>query len=236
MPHTSSAPSSARDHQLHAIALVGFRRISRRALVIATVALSMMLVVVHDLPAAAAPAAAPASPIGSQALAIDSRLVASPFTEPFTTARDDFSVSLFTPVQWPVDPSTHISSYFGRRAAPCAGCSTFHAGMDFTPGYGAPVAAIADGVVVALPLSELGSYVVVRHVVDGVTIDSVYGHLVARSGLPVGTQVVRGQTIGLAGNTGPTSGPHLHFAILSGGSPIDPLAWMRAHVTQAWGE
>lgn len=235
MPHHLVSASAARSAHLHAIRLVGFRGVPRRALVIATVLLSMMLVVVHDLPVSAAPLPPAGVPEGSQKVTVDARLVASPFSVPVAGDRDDFSVTTFTPVQWPVDPATHITSLFGPRSAPCDGCSTFHHGVDFTPGYGAPVEAIADGVVVDKPMSELGSYVVIEHVVDGATIDSVYGHLVSGSGLPVGTRVTRGEVIGRAGNTGPTSGPHLHFAIVSNGETIDPLAWMRTHVTQAWG-
>lgn len=215
--------------------LLGFRGIRRRTLAIATVLVSMLLVISHDLPASASPLTVVSAPLDTQELEIAPKSLALASAAPVAPVRDDFSVTLFTPVQCPVDPSTHISSSYGHRSSPCAGCSTFHGGVDFTPGYGASVFAIADGVVVSKALSSLGSYVVIQHDVDGATIFSVYGHLISGSGLPVGTQVSRGQVIGRSGNTGPTSGPHLHFALMIGNDTIDPLAWMRQHVTQAWG-
>lgn len=217
--------------------LRGVRGISRRTLAIATVMLSMLLIVMHDLPASAAtlPVAAPVIEGAQQVRLTKATLAATSASVPIIEARDDFDVTLFTPIQWPVDPATTISSYFGSRAAPCAGCSTMHSGVDWTPGYGAPVQAIADGVVVARPMSDWGTYVVIEHRVDGRVVYSGYAHLVAGSNLPVGTQVSRGDVIGRVGNTGASSGTHLHFSIILGDTFVDPLPWLRANVTEPWG-
>jgi murein DD-endopeptidase MepM/ murein hydrolase activator NlpD len=151
--------------------------------------------------------------------------------------RDSVTVSTVTLVQWPIDPASEISSPFGPRIAPCGGCSTEHRGVDLVPGAGTPIAAIADGTVVEAGFfGELGEHVMVEHDVNGETVTSVYGHMIAGSmPLAVGDHVTRGQQLGLVGSTGESTGAHLHFGILdAGGTPEDPMAWMRAHVTQPW--
>lgn len=210
-----------------------FLTMSRRGLAAITVLLSMMLVVIHDLPAAAStlPEPEPTTPVQELVIS-EAMLAASAISVPLPTARDDFALSYYTPVQWPVDPSSTISSHFGYRAAPCAGCSTQHSGVDFTPGYGTPVHAVADGVVVSRPMSGWGSYVVLESEVDGQTVLTGYAHLVSGSAAPVGTTVARGDVIGRVGNTGESSGAHLHFSVIIGGTFVEPLAWLRSHVTE----
>lgn len=154
------------------------------------------------------------------------------------TPRDGVTMSTVSLVQWPIDPASPISSPFGPRIAPCGGCSTMHRGVDLVPGEGTPVAAIADGTVVEAGFfGELGEHVMVRHDVDGVIVTSVYGHLVAGSmHLAAGDHVSRGQIVGLVGDTGESTGAHLHFGILdASGVPEDPMRWMAAHVTRTWG-
>jgi murein DD-endopeptidase MepM/ murein hydrolase activator NlpD len=130
-----------------------------------------------------------------------------------------------------IDPSTPVGDGFGYRAAPCAGCSTFHQGTDFGPGFGTPIAAIADGVVTGVgnPSGDLGVHAIIRHSIDGVVFSSVYGHMEYGSmHLVVGQTVTRGQLVGLVGGTGESTGPHLHFGILdASGKPINPLTWIR---------
>lgn len=194
-----------------------------------------MLIVVNDLPAAATtmPVAEPI--IEAQSLYISPDVVASSVSAPVIEEIAEYDIVTFTPVQWPVDPATTVTSTFGGRSAPCAGCSTQHSGVDWTPGYGAPVHAIADGVVVSRPMGDWGSYVVIEHDVDGQTVLSGYAHLVSGTNLPVGTEVSRGDVIGLSGNTGRTSGAHLHFSILVNDQFVNPQTWLKMHVTEAWG-
>jgi murein DD-endopeptidase MepM/ murein hydrolase activator NlpD len=152
--------------------------------------------------------------------------------------RDDVEVTVHTAVQWPVDPAAAITSPFGPRRAPCAGCSTMHRGVDLVPGSGTPIAAIADGVVTEVgdPSGELGVHVYVQSVVDGATVTSVYGHMILGSmHLAVGDRVARGEIVGRVGSTGGSTGPHLHFGILdAAGDPEDPIAWLGAHATVPW--
>jgi murein DD-endopeptidase MepM/ murein hydrolase activator NlpD len=208
--------------------LLGFLRVNRSALSILATAFAFAAFGLHELPAQAATEVALAQTASLQHLSVSSAV-----EQPADLSRDPFVVTTFTAVQWPIDPSSPIGDRFGSRPAPCAGCSTFHRGTDFNPGFGTPVAAIADGVVteVGNPSGELGVHVVIRHDVDGVVFSSVYGHMKLGSmHLAVGQTVSRGQLVGLVGDTGESTGPHLHFGILTAaGTPINSLRWIRKH-------
>ncbi len=150
-----------------------------------------------------------------------------------TVERDNYTVIAPPPLRWPLD-SLKLADGYGPRAAPCAACSSFHEGVDFDPGRGATVYAIADGVVVETDnpnYAALGTYVVIRHVIDGTTIDSVYAHMQTGS-MPfkTGDAVKVGQVVGLVGSTGASTGPHLHFELRINGSPINPLPWMHTRL------
>jgi murein DD-endopeptidase MepM/ murein hydrolase activator NlpD len=147
--------------------------------------------------------------------------------------RDGYTVTLRQPlVRWPVSALTPVRDGFGPRVAPCAGCSSMHAGVDFDAGDGAQVQAIADGIVLANHpnQSALGTYVAIRHLIEGRMFVSVYAHLrVGSTRFRPGDSVAGGDPIGLVGNTGRSTGPHLHFEIrLDGVTAIDPLLWLRA--------
>ncbi|MCS0500549.1 M23 family metallopeptidase [Protaetiibacter mangrovi] len=236
MPHPLHPATRASDlRAAHHLPLGIFRGISRRRLAVGTVALSMALIVVHDLPASAT-AIEPAEPtvVGQQLTLSAANLAQSEAALPLPTERDDIALSYYTPIQWPVAPTSPITSLFGYRSAPCAGCSTQHSGIDFTPGYGTAIHAIADGVVVSRPMEGWGSYVVIQHEIDGQIVYSGYAHMISGSNVPVGTVVHRGDVIGRVGSTGESTGAHLHFSIIVGDTFVDPLSWMRTKVTEAW--
>jgi murein DD-endopeptidase MepM/ murein hydrolase activator NlpD len=135
-------------------------------------------------------------------------------------------------VQWPFPYAVPISSGFGVRAAPCRGCSTFHKGIDLLGGNGAPVYAIADGVVSLADWTPygLGYEVTIEHEIKGQHITSAYGHMKANSSpLKVGQTVKVGDFIGLVGMTGEATAPHLHLEIHVDEVAIDPFPWMKAH-------
>lgn len=138
--------------------------------------------------------------------------------------RGDFAITYYSMVQSPVPAGCRIGKRF----------SSGHDGVDFLPGYGAPIAAIADGVVteVGNPSGALGVHVTIKHVIDGETVYSTYGHMQLGSmHLSVGEAVSRGQIIGAVGSTGTSTGPHLHFEIeLASGVTINPLPWLQRHV------
>ena len=132
-------------------------------------------------------------------------------------------------IRWPFPTAVPISSGFGDRVAPCRYCSSYHRGVDFTPGNGAPIYVIADGVVTAAQFGGgYGQYVYIEHQINGQTIVTVYAHMQRGSSpLQVGEQVRVGDFIGLVGNTGTSTGPHLHFEVRINGEYVDPFAWLK---------
>jgi len=144
-------------------------------------------------------------------------------------------VSTFTPttgaVRWPFPYATPISSGYGDRVAPCRGCSSHHNGVDFTPGKGTPIYAIADGVVTASEFSgSFGQHVYMDHEINGQKIESIYGHMIAGSSPLVAGQTVKvGDLIGLVGSTGASTGAHLHLEVHVNGVTVDPFAWLQAN-------
>ncbi len=142
-----------------------------------------------------------------------------------------FSASPSSAVQWPL-ASSPISSGFGNRAAPCGGCSSSHQGLDFVPGDGAPISAIADGVVrvVSASRSGWGTHVIIDHQVGGQRVSSLYAHMQAGSvSLVPGQAIAVGTPVGRVGNTGMSTGSHLHLEIHLDGRPVDPFAWLTAN-------
>lgn len=146
---------------------------------------------------------------------------------------DSFVNNRQSPVQWPFAVTVPITDGFGARVSPCSGCSTQHQGTDFTPGYGAPIQAIADGVVREIISSDegLGVHVTIDHLIDGDLVSSVYAHMQFGSvALAEGQAVKVGDLVGLVGNTGASTGPHLHFEIRLGGTrAVDAEEWLTAH-------
>ncbi len=136
-------------------------------------------------------------------------------------------------IQWPLRRTVPISDLFGIRSNPFGAGTSFHHGMDFNPGIGAPIQAIADGVVSFREDADgggLGYYVIIDHNIDGMKFQSVYGHMLAGSvQMQVGQEVHVTDIVGQVGNTGASTGPHLHFEIRIDGAVVDPLAWLRLH-------
>ena len=138
-----------------------------------------------------------------------------------------------SPIQWPFLRGVPISSWFGYRVAPCAACSSDHKGLDMNPGFGTPIQAMADGVVteVGNPSGEYGVYAIIDHVIDGQRYRSVYAHMDYGSlAVQPGDRVQVGDLVGQVGNSGLSTGPHLHFEVRQNDVPIDPYAWLKARV------
>lgn len=124
---------------------------------------------------------------------------------------------------WPMPSSGSISCGFGPRVAPTAGASTYHKGIDIGCASGAPIVAAADGVVSFTGyFGGGGNTVIIDH---GNGLSTLYMHM---SGFAVGSgaNVTAGTTIGYAGSTGVSTGPHLHFAVTVGGSYVDPMGYL----------
>ncbi len=134
-------------------------------------------------------------------------------------------------IQWPFPYVVPISSGFGYRAAPCRTCSTYHTGLDFVPGFGTPIYAIASGTVSYSAFEGgFGNHMIIDSDVDGLKFQTLYGHMKAGSTkLKVGETVTVGDVIGLVGATGQVTAPHLHLEIHVDGVPIDPFPWLKKY-------
>lgn len=131
--------------------------------------------------------------------------------------QDRRSILASTPSVWP----THgwVTSGFGYRISPFTGKRQFHAGLDISTRRGTPIKAPADGVVTfAGREGGFGRVVVINH---GHGLVTRYGHLSGFS-VKVGQKVKRHQVIGQVGNTGRSTGPHLHYEVLLSGTPTNP--------------
>ena len=117
-----------------------------------------------------------------------------------------------------------ISSGFGRRKAPKKGASTYHRGVDFAVPVGTAVMASCGGTVTRAGWGSGYGYCVYIQHPNGWT--TRYGHL-SKVLVKAGQSVSQGQKIALSGNTGVSTGPHLHFEILIGGGQVNPLKYLQ---------
>ena len=145
--------------------------------------------------------------------------------EGVTTFSSFFTNDPTAAIQWPFNVGVPMSFGWGPR------WGAMHTGIDLTPGNGAEIHAIADGVVRSAS-DATGGYgvnIYIDHTIDGKLVTSHYAHMQYGSmRVKAGDRVKVGQVIGLVGNTGHSFGAHLHFEILLGGTQlVDPLPWMR---------
>jgi murein DD-endopeptidase MepM/ murein hydrolase activator NlpD len=117
-----------------------------------------------------------------------------------------------------------LESGVGGRRNPFGGRGyEFHEGLDIDAGYGAPVQVAATGRVVIAGWQRGYGYVI--YVDHGAGLSTRYGHL-SGIGVSVGQFVTRGQTIGLVGSTGRSTGPHLHYEVRINNQPVDPRQYL----------
>src|SRR4029077_15828018 len=115
------------------------------------------------------------------------------------------------------------TSGFGVRSSPFTGKSTMHEGLDLANHIGsAIVAAAAGGVRSAGPRAGYGNLVTINH---GYGIQTQYGHI-SRAYVKVGDKVKRGQKIAAVGNTGRSTGPHVHYEVRVNGIPMNPYYYI----------
>ncbi|HTX73800.1 MAG TPA: M23 family metallopeptidase, partial [Rectinemataceae bacterium] len=112
-----------------------------------------------------------------------------------------------------------ITSYYGWRSDPFTGTRSFHNGLDIGVDVGTPVLAAMDGVVAETGYSSIsGNYILVAHHAGW---SSFYCHL-SKILVKDGERVGLGERIALSGNTGYTTGPHLHFSVFKNGRSVNP--------------
>lgn len=117
-----------------------------------------------------------------------------------------------------------ITSRFGSRKDPLNGKSSFHEGIDFRGKRGDKIYATADGIVKkAFKNGSYGNYVVIDHL-NGYT--TSFAHM-QKYVVKKGDRVKRGQLIGQVGNTGRSTGPHLHYELLYKGKPVNPQKYIQ---------
>lgn len=130
---------------------------------------------------------------------------------------DQILISRATPKGWPT--RGWLSSYFGKRRSPFSGRTVMHEGIDFAANIGTPVVSTADGVVSRVDYSPTyGRYVTIDH---GYGYQTFYAHN-SKILVKTGQRVKRGDDIAQVGNTGKSTGPHLHYEIHLNGVPINP--------------
>ena len=134
------------------------------------------------------------------------------------TMRERSSLISRTPTIWPV--RGYVSSGFGRRPDPFTGEFEWHFGVDISTNHGTPVRVTADGVVLDTSTNPTyGKRVVVSH---GFGVVTRYAHL-SRIDVRAGQRLLRGQVVGLVGNTGRSQAPHLHYEVWLNERAKNPL-------------
>ena len=134
------------------------------------------------------------------------------------------------PSLWPVRGGLgHITMFFGQNIHPIHGQYYIHRGIDIsTYRYGDPIIATADGQVVTAEYSyDYGNYIIIRHKHGYYT---RYAHL-QQFRATVGQRVQQGEIIGYIGNTGISTGPHLHYEVQVGSDVVDPYRYITIRST-----
>lgn len=134
---------------------------------------------------------------------------------------DKRSLFASTPSIWPV--RGWVTSRFGTRLSPFSGILKAHEGMDIAAQTGTPVVSAADGVVVKAGFGTgYGNMVEISH---GYGIKTLYAHN-SRLNVKAGQRVKRGEVIAYAGDSGSSTGPHLHYEVRLNGLPVNPAKYL----------
>ena len=129
------------------------------------------------------------------------------------------------PFGQPLRDAFRFTSPFGVRQDPKGWGTRMHAGTDFAAGYGTPIYTTADGVVTHAGWSNgYGRLIKIQHAFG---IETRYGHL-SQIRVTVGQKVSRGERIGDMGNSGRSTGTHLHYEVRIGGNAVNPMTFIKA--------
>ncbi|AOG11822.1 peptidoglycan DD-metalloendopeptidase family protein [Rhizobium sp. AAP116] len=122
-------------------------------------------------------------------------------------------------------PGREITSRFGNRPDPFFGGLAMHAGIDFRAPTGTEIRSTGAGKIVTASFS--GGYGNMVEIDHGLGLSTRYGHM-SRILVSEGDTVETGQILGLAGSTGRSTGPHLHYEVRRNGDPVDPMRFLNA--------
>ena len=123
---------------------------------------------------------------------------------------------------------SRVASGYGMRVHPILKYRKMHNGMDFTAPPGTPIYATGDGTVTKVGLgSGYGKMVIIEH---GFGYKTYYAHM-SKYNTKVGRKVKRGEIIGYVGNTGLSSGPHLHYEVWKNGKVVNPVNFYHNDLT-----
>lgn len=140
-------------------------------------------------------------------------------------------------LDFPCKGYTRVSSYFGSRGSPLTGGSSYHKGIDLAAPKGTSITAAESGTVIAVYTgcahnygksrscgcgSGFGNYIMVSH---GGGLVTVYAHC-STINVGLGSKVARGSIIATVGSTGASTGYHLHFGVLQGGTYVNPAPYI----------
>jgi murein DD-endopeptidase MepM/ murein hydrolase activator NlpD len=155
------------------------------------------------------------------------------YDDVFKLAKNKEKLIASIPAIQPVDfhDLRRIGSLFGYRTDPFYKVTKFHEGIDFTAAVGSPIYATGDGVVSEAEYNSggYGNKIIINH---GYSYETVYAHL-SRIKVKVGQRVKRGEIIGLMGNTGKSTAPHLHYEVHKAGVPMNPIYFFFNDITPA---
>lgn len=134
---------------------------------------------------------------------------------------DKRSLHAATPARWPV--RGWVTSHFGNRMSPFSGIEKFHEGIDIAAQTGTPIISPADGVVVKAGFGTgYGNMVEVSH---GYGFKTLFAHN-SRLNVKTGQRIRRGDIIAYVGDSGSSTGPHLHYEVRLNGLPVNPTKYM----------
>jgi len=143
------------------------------------------------------------------------------FREIFTFLEKKMKILASTPSIWPCQG--FVTSEFGYRKSPFTGRRELHRGIDIATKLGEEICAPADGVIVKVTReSDMGNMIKIDH---GRNVCTYYGHLL-KTMVRKGEKVKRGDVIGLVGNSGRSTGPHLHYSVTLSGVYVNPRKYL----------
>jgi len=154
-------------------------------------------------------------------LSVDTRMEELKQQDLLHAIRENRELLASTPSIWPTEG--YLTSTFGRRSSPFGNGTDFHKGIDIANRIGVPVRSTAKGVVTFVGWDGgYGNCIVINH---GSNMSTRYAHLQQIS-VKLGQALNRGDIIGTIGNTGRSSGPHLHYEVRIGGISVNPLRYI----------